>query len=231
MDESLRPFFIFVEGADTLPETVPVFLVYGKTDALRICEAVKETEYGVFNFSSVPCTAENVNKIAAWAEMASSAQKGAYGEIIAGVCEMIGRIYERAEKLFSKPEENNANEAEKPPPDETEQAEVAATGTPAGPETEGQGKGGAGSAPTQVQSTGPDDKTPKRGRKVDKATIRRADFAKPLREKGESWPNIFAAYEKKYVRDTDTTEDILRRAFERQYPELSIELRKRNATE
>jgi len=81
------------------------------------------------------------------------------------------------------------------------------------------------------QSTKPDNKTPKRGRKVDKATIRRADFAKPPREKGESWPNIYAAYNNKYPRDVDASEDVLRRAFERQYPEIAAKLKEGKATE
>jgi hypothetical protein len=114
MDESLRPYFIFVEGADTLPKKVPVFLVYGEKEALRICEAIEETEYGEFIFSFVPCTTENVNKIAAWTEMALEVERGVYGEIVAGICYMIGQIYEGHKKLFLKPEENNANETEKP---------------------------------------------------------------------------------------------------------------------
>jgi len=65
----------------------------------------------------------------------------------------------------------------------------------------------------------------RRGRKVAKLTIQRADFAKPLREEGESWPNILAAYAKKHPRDIDANEDVIRLAFERQYRELATELK------
>ena len=84
--------------------------------------------------------------------------------------------------------------------------------------------GGADSTPARLQK-------PKRGRKVSKYTIQRADFAKPLREAGESWPNIFAKYESKHFRDTEATEDIVRRACERQYPELGRELKEGKPTE
>ncbi len=104
---------------------------------------------------------------------------------------------------------------------------------------EGKGKGGADLPPKKTKpadtlppkKTEPADNRPKRGRPVGKDTVRRADFAKPLREKGEKWPSIFAAYEKKYPRDTEATEGAVRLAFERQYPELAAKLRKGKATE
>lgn len=94
----------------------------------------------------------------------------------------------------------------------------------AGKPKQRKGNGGASSTPGKTPST-------KRGRKVEKETIRRADFAKPLREKGETWPNIYTAFTKKYPRDTDTNEGILRRAFERQYPEIAAKLKEDKATE
>ncbi len=103
--------------------------------------------------------------------------------------------------------------------------EAAAPPTPVqhvlAPSTPGQPTGNTGSTSTGTR----------RGRKVDKATIRRADFAKPRRENGESWVSILAAYEKEYPRDVDVNESVIRLAFERQYPELSRELKKKPPTE
>ncbi|MHB1035739.1 MAG: hypothetical protein ACYC35_12935 [Pirellulales bacterium] len=81
-----------------------------------------------------------------------------------------------------------------------------------------EGKGGAGKTPSEPRTPKPADKTPKRGRPTEKATIRRADFAKPLREQKWTWEQISAEYEAKHPRDTDASPDVLRKAFERQYP-------------
>jgi len=80
--------------------------------------------------------------------------------------------------------------------------------------------------------TEPSTEEKKRGRPVSEATIRRADFAKPLRESGKTWPEIYDAYIKRYPRDVDTeSEDVLRLAFERQYPEISDKLKSKPPTE
>ena len=89
---------------------------------------------------------------------------------------------------------------------------------------EGDGESTAGATPQAAYK-------PKRGRPVEMLTIRRADFVKPLREKGEPYSRIFAAYAKKYPRDIDASEDVLRRAFERQCPELSAKLKEGKATD
>ncbi len=73
--------------------------------------------------------------------------------------------------------------------------------------------------------------SPKRGRKVKKDTIRWADFAKPLRVKGEKWASIYAEYLRTHPREVDATADKIRLAFERQYPDLAAELKGRTATE
>ena len=70
----------------------------------------------------------------------------------------------------------------------------------------------------------------KRGRKVKDDTIRRADFVKPLREKNMSYPAIYDRYKRKYFRDVDASPDVLRHAFERQYPEVAAKLKNKDAT-
>lgn len=95
-------------------------------------------------------------------------------------------------------------------------------------------EGNAGKITSPVEAGPPPKSTGKkstRGRKVDKATVRRADFAKPLREQGEKWPEIFSKYLKEHPRDVDATKDVIRRAFDRQYPELAASLRGSKATE
>lgn len=85
----------------------------------------------------------------------------------------------------------------------------------------GEGDGAAGSTADGTETAKPAKAKSTRGRKVDKATIRRADFAKPLREKDETWANIYAEYNRKHSRDIDASADVIRRAFERQYPDFS----------
>ena len=82
---------------------------------------------------------------------------------------------------------------------------------------QGTGEGGAKSAGAG-RSAKPPQNRPKRGRPVDKATIRRADFAKPLREDGSTWLEIAKLYCKKYPRDLEASADTIRLAFQRQYP-------------
>lgn len=92
------------------------------------------------------------------------------------------------------------------------------TASSGNPTTLGDGEGTGGDRTQREESQAAEGKA-KRGRRVDKATIRRADFAKPLREKGMTWDAIAAAYAKKNPRDIDASADTIRLAFQRQYPE------------
>ena len=79
------------------------------------------------------------------------------------------------------------------------------------------GNGGMGSTPRKSRSTKTADITPQRGRPVDKSTIRRAAFAKPLRDNGVTWQEIAVRYQKKHPKDVDASADTIRLAFDRQY--------------
>ena len=68
-------------------------------------------------------------------------------------------------------------------------------GSPAKTE-QGEGNGGAGSAPKKGRSTKPSDSPPKLGRPVDPMTIQRANFAKPLRDEDMTWEEIADRYKK-----------------------------------
>lgn len=95
---------------------------------------------------------------------------------------------------------------------------ITQNGEPADKTEHPEGKGGGGSG-TEKQSSAKPDGKPKRGRPVDDATIRRADFAKPLREQGKGWEDIYTLYAEKYPRDVDASADTIRLALQRQYPE------------
>jgi len=83
----------------------------------------------------------------------------------------------------------------------------------------GEGNGGTGSTPRRrKQTASPETGKVKRGRKVDKNTIQRADFAKPVHEQGETWEGIYQEYNRKYPRDCDASADTIRLAYYRQYP-------------
>jgi len=202
---------IFVEGADTEPAKMPVCVVDGEKYASRICEGMKATEYAQFDFSFEPWTKADLGKIPAWVEMIEDAKDGVYGEIVAGICNLAERMY-----LFMGGRRNREKTTS------GADTEIGNAGSPPTEET----KEGEGNAEVDETKTGE-----RRGRKVAPETIRRADFAKPRREKGESYPSIYAAYQKKYPRDIDASEDVIRLAFERQYPELSKKLKDKPPTE
>lgn len=82
-----------------------------------------------------------------------------------------------------------------------------------------EGEGETDSKPKQRKSVTPARNRPTRGRPVDNATVRRAEFAKSLRDAGKTWAEIATAYSAKYKRDVDASADTIRLAFKRQYPD------------
>jgi hypothetical protein len=86
-------FVIFVEGADTEPAKVPVYVVESEEHASLICEGMKESEYQIFNFSFTHCTRSDRGKFAVWAKMIEDARKGVYGNIVGGIHDMIDGAY------------------------------------------------------------------------------------------------------------------------------------------
>jgi len=62
----------------------------------------------------------------------------------------------------------------------------------------------------------------RRGAPVKETTTQRAEFAKPLVEKGLTWPEIFERYAttKAGKADKDASADIMRKAYDRQYPAI-----------
>lgn len=85
--------FIFVEGCDTEPAKLPVYMVESEKHASHICEGIKETEYGLYRFSFVECTKSDLCKFPFWAKMTIDAQAGVYGNIIGGIYDMIDEAY------------------------------------------------------------------------------------------------------------------------------------------
>ena len=85
-------FVIFVEGADTEPPKVPVYVVESEEHASLICEAMRESEYGRFDFSFKHCTREDRAKFAVWAVMIDDAWKGDYGNIVEGIHRMMDEV-------------------------------------------------------------------------------------------------------------------------------------------
>jgi hypothetical protein len=86
-------FVIFVEGADTEPAKVPVYVVESEEHASLICEGMKESEYQIFNFSFKHCTRSDRGKFSVWAKMIEDARKGVYGNIVGGIHDMIDGAY------------------------------------------------------------------------------------------------------------------------------------------
>jgi len=60
--------------------------------------------------------------------------------------------------------------------------------------------------------------TVKRGRPAHQFTKQRADFAKPLRDKGMTWGEILDGYKRKHRGDREANADNLRLAHDRKYP-------------
>ena len=84
---------IFVEGADTEPAKVPVYVVESKDHASLICEGMKESDYASLDFSFKECTRSDLGKFAIWATMIVDARNGVYGNVVSGVHDMIDGAY------------------------------------------------------------------------------------------------------------------------------------------
>jgi hypothetical protein len=87
------PIVIFLEGADTEPAKVPVYVVESKEHARLICEGMQESEYAIFDFSFKICTRSDRGKFAFWATMVIDARDGCYGNIVTGIYNMIDSAY------------------------------------------------------------------------------------------------------------------------------------------
>ncbi len=85
---------IFVEGADTEPDPLPVYILDNQEHATLICEGLKESEYRIFNFSIKHCTRSDRGRFAVWAEMTIDARDGVYGSIAAGIYDLVYRAHE-----------------------------------------------------------------------------------------------------------------------------------------
>jgi hypothetical protein len=84
---------IFVEGADTEPDLLPVYFLDNQDHATLICEGLKESEYRIYNFSMMHCTRSDRGRFAVWAKMAIDARDGVYGNIAAGIYNMIDEAH------------------------------------------------------------------------------------------------------------------------------------------
>ena len=84
---------IFVEGADTVPDPLPVYFLDNQDHATLICDGLKESEYRIFNFSMKHCTRSDRGRFAVWAKMAIDARDGVYGSIAAGIYDMIDEAH------------------------------------------------------------------------------------------------------------------------------------------
>ena len=86
-------FVIFVEGADTEPAKLPVYIVESEEHASLICEGMKESDYHIFDFSFKHCTRSDRGQFAVWATMICDAREGVYGNIVGGIYKMIDGAY------------------------------------------------------------------------------------------------------------------------------------------
>ena len=84
---------IFVEGADTEPDPLPVYILDNQDHATLICEGLKESEYRIFNFSMRHCTRSDRGRFAVWAKMVIDARDGVYGSNAAGIYNMIDEAH------------------------------------------------------------------------------------------------------------------------------------------
>ena len=84
---------IFVEGADTEPDPLPVYILDNQDHATLICEGLKESEYRIFNFSMKHCTRSDRGRFAVWSKMVIDARDGVYGSNAAGIYNMIDEAH------------------------------------------------------------------------------------------------------------------------------------------
>ncbi len=72
----MAAFVIFVGGADTEPDPLPVYFLDNQEHAKLICDGLVESEYRVFSFSVKQCTRSDRGKFAVWAEMTIDVRDG-----------------------------------------------------------------------------------------------------------------------------------------------------------
>jgi len=84
---------IFVQGADTEPDPLPVYVLDNQDHATLICEGLKESEYRIFNFAMKNCTHSDRGRFAVWAKMAIDVRDGVYGSVAAGIYNMIDEAH------------------------------------------------------------------------------------------------------------------------------------------
>jgi hypothetical protein len=89
----MAAFVIFVGGAGTEPDPLPVFVLDNEENAARICEGIGATEYRAYKFSFCEVGKADQSKFPFWAEMTLDARDGVYGDIAAGIYAMIDRAY------------------------------------------------------------------------------------------------------------------------------------------
>ena len=89
----MAAFVIFVGGAGTEPDPLPVFFVDSGEHAVRICEGIAATEYRIYKFTCHEVSKSDLSKFPFWTEMTIDARDGVYGEIAAGIYNMIHRAY------------------------------------------------------------------------------------------------------------------------------------------
>ena len=190
--KAMPVFVIFVEGADTEPAKVPVYVVDSEEHASLLCEGMKETEYAIFDFSFKQSTRSDLGKFAIWANMICNARKGVYGNIVAGIHDMIDGAYfimsgrRLSDKIASGADtetDNARNQAHDPP-----------------------APGAAKARKVEASKT---------RTKRDKLREQRLAFCRKRRAKGESWGDIYTAYLKEHHGDTTAGPDTLRLMFER----------------
>ena len=89
----MAAFVIFVGGAGTEPDPLPVFFLGSGEHAVRICEGIAATEYRIYKFTCHEVSKSDLSKFPFWTEMTIDARDGVYGEIAAGIYNMIQRAY------------------------------------------------------------------------------------------------------------------------------------------
>jgi hypothetical protein len=89
----MAAFVIFVGGAGTEPDPLPVFFVDSGEHAARICEGIEATKYRLYKFTSLEVSKSDLSKFPFWKEMTIDARDGVYGEVVAGIYDMIDRAY------------------------------------------------------------------------------------------------------------------------------------------
>lgn len=121
-------FVIFVEGADTEPAKLPIYVVESEEHASLLCEGMKEGDYAIFDFSFQHCTHSDRGKFAVWATMIRDARKGVYGNIVGGIHDMIDGAYSimsarRSREKIASGADTGTGNAGSPPTGKTDEGE------------------------------------------------------------------------------------------------------------